>query len=44
MEQAAIVLLHAMSDQELSDIGLARTEIDSALRGEAARIRDSVNL
>jgi uncharacterized protein YjiS (DUF1127 family) len=44
MEQAAIVLLHAMSDQELSDTGLPRGEIDSAVRGEAARIRNSVNL
>jgi uncharacterized protein YjiS (DUF1127 family) len=33
-----------MSDQELGDIGLPRTEIDSSVRGGAARIRDSVNL
>ena len=34
-EQAAIDQLAAMSDRELRDIGLSRTEIDSAVRSKA---------
>jgi len=34
IERAAIMQLHAMSDRELQDIGLARTEIEWAVRGE----------
>ena len=35
-EQAAADQLAAMSDRELSDIGLSRTEIDSAVKSKAA--------
>jgi uncharacterized protein YjiS (DUF1127 family) len=34
IERAAIVQLNAMSDRELRDIGLARSEIEGAVRGE----------
>jgi uncharacterized protein YjiS (DUF1127 family) len=34
MERAASIQLHAMSDQELQDIGLTRSQIDCAVRGE----------
>ena len=34
IEQAAIIQLHAMSDRELQDIGLARSQIEQAARGE----------
>jgi uncharacterized protein YjiS (DUF1127 family) len=34
IEQAAIIQLHAMSDRELQDIGLARSQIEQAVRGE----------
>ena len=36
-ERAAIAQLHAMSDRELRDIGLTRSEIDLAVRGELDR-------
>jgi uncharacterized protein YjiS (DUF1127 family) len=35
IEQAAIVQLHLMSDRELKDIGLARSQISPAVRGAA---------
>jgi uncharacterized protein YjiS (DUF1127 family) len=34
IEQAAIIQLHTMSDRELQDIGLARSQIEQAVRGE----------
>jgi hypothetical protein len=34
IEQAAFIQLHAMSDRELQDIGLARFQIEEAVRGE----------
>ena len=34
IERAAIIQLHAMSDRELQDIGLARCQIEWAVRGE----------
>jgi len=34
IEQAAIVQLHSMSDRELADIGLTRSQIGRAVRGE----------
>ena len=34
IERAAVVQLHAMSDRELRDIGLARSQIELAVRGE----------
>ena len=39
IEQAAIAQLWSMSDRELKDIGLTRSEIIGAVRGEAARDR-----
>jgi uncharacterized protein YjiS (DUF1127 family) len=33
-ERAAIMQLHAMSDRELQDIGLKRSQIERAVRGE----------
>ena len=39
IEQAAIARLWSMSDRELKDIGLTRSEITGAVRGEAARDR-----
>jgi uncharacterized protein YjiS (DUF1127 family) len=33
-ERAAILQLHAMSDRELRDIGLARSQIEGAVRGQ----------
>lgn len=39
MEQAAIAALQAMTDPELRDIGLARSDIPSAVRGRAPRDR-----
>ena len=36
IEQAAIAQLWSMSDRELKDIGLTRSEIISTVRGEAA--------
>jgi uncharacterized protein YjiS (DUF1127 family) len=38
-EQAAIAQLWSMSDRELRDIGLTRSEIADAVKGEAARDR-----
>jgi len=38
-EQAAIAELWSMSDRELRDIGLTRSEITGAVQGEAARDR-----
>jgi uncharacterized protein YjiS (DUF1127 family) len=38
-EQAAIAQLWSMSDRELRDIGLTRSEITDAVKGEAARDR-----
>lgn len=38
-ERAAITQLGSMSDRQLKDIGISRSEIDSAVRGEAERIR-----
>lgn len=34
LEQAAILQLHAMSDRELRDIGLDRSQIERSVRGE----------
>jgi len=39
IERAAIAALCSMSDLQLKDIGLTRTEITSAARGEAVRHR-----
>jgi uncharacterized protein YjiS (DUF1127 family) len=39
IEQAAIAQLWSMSDRELKDIGLTRSEIIGAVRGEAASDR-----
>ncbi len=39
IEQAAIARLRSMSDMALKDIGLNRSGITSAVRGEAARDR-----
>jgi uncharacterized protein YjiS (DUF1127 family) len=39
IEQAAIGQLCSMSDHELKDIGLTRSEITGAVRGETARDR-----
>jgi uncharacterized protein YjiS (DUF1127 family) len=39
MERTAIAALSAMSDRALSDIGLTRAEIASAVKGSAARPR-----
>jgi uncharacterized protein YjiS (DUF1127 family) len=39
IERAAITQLWSMSDRQLRDIGISRSEIDSAVRGEAERIR-----
>jgi uncharacterized protein YjiS (DUF1127 family) len=33
-ERVAILQLHAMSDRELRDIGIARSQIEGAVRGE----------
>jgi uncharacterized protein YjiS (DUF1127 family) len=40
-ERAAITQLGSMSDHQLKDIGISRSEIVSAVRGEADRIRTS---
>ncbi len=37
-EQAAIAQLSSMSDRELRDMGLVRSEISFAVKGELARI------
>jgi uncharacterized protein YjiS (DUF1127 family) len=37
IERAAIIQLHAMSDLELEDIGLARCQIERAVRDEFDR-------
>jgi uncharacterized protein YjiS (DUF1127 family) len=34
IERAAIIQLHGMSDRELQDIGLTRSRIERAVRGE----------
>jgi uncharacterized protein YjiS (DUF1127 family) len=34
LERASIIQLHAMSDRELKDIGLTRSQIERAVRGE----------
>jgi uncharacterized protein YjiS (DUF1127 family) len=34
VERAAIIQLHAMSDRQLQDIGLPRSQIERAVRGE----------
>lgn len=39
MHQLAANQLRSMSDRELKDIGLTRTQIDAALRGDVARDR-----
>ena len=39
IERAAITQLWSMSDRQLRDIGISRSEVDSAMRGEAERIR-----
>ena len=36
MEQSAIAVLRSMSDQELSDIGLSRTDIPRAVHREGS--------
>jgi uncharacterized protein YjiS (DUF1127 family) len=38
-QQAAIAQLWSMSDTQLRDIGLTRTEIIAAVKGEAVRYR-----
>jgi uncharacterized protein YjiS (DUF1127 family) len=42
LEKTAIAALRSMSDSDLSDIGLTRGEIMSAVRGRAARLRQHV--
>ena len=42
LESLAVRKLHAMSDRELKDIGIARSQIEFAVRG--ARERDRVLL
>ena len=37
IEQAAIAHLRSMSDRELADIGLSRSQIEGAVTGERAR-------
>jgi uncharacterized protein YjiS (DUF1127 family) len=37
LEQAAIILLNSMSDQDLKDIGVARSEISIAVRGRGQK-------
>lgn len=39
VERAAIILLRSMSDRELSDLGLARSEIADVVGGGAANAR-----
>jgi uncharacterized protein YjiS (DUF1127 family) len=39
IERAAITQLGSMSDRQLRDIGISRSEIESAVRGEAVRVR-----
>ena len=39
IERAAITQLWSMSDRQLRDIGISRSELDSVVRGEAERIR-----
>jgi uncharacterized protein YjiS (DUF1127 family) len=39
LEQAAIAQLWSMSDRELKDIRITRSEITGAVKGEAARDR-----
>jgi len=39
VERAAIAQLESMSDRDLKDIGLTRSEITGAVRGESARDR-----
>ncbi len=39
IEQLAIARLEAMSDHQLKDIGIARSQIEFAVRGEAERDR-----
>ena len=34
IERVAIIQLHAMSDRELRDIGLTRSQIEGAVRGQ----------
>jgi uncharacterized protein YjiS (DUF1127 family) len=34
IERVAIIQLHAMSDRELRDIGLTRSQIEWAVKGE----------
>jgi uncharacterized protein YjiS (DUF1127 family) len=34
IERAAIIQLHGMSDRELQDIGLTRSQIERTVRGE----------
>jgi uncharacterized protein YjiS (DUF1127 family) len=36
IEQAAVAHLWSMSDRELKDMGLTRSEVTNAVRGEAA--------
>ena len=38
VEQSAIVLLRSMSDRELADMGLARSEIESLVKGKRRAI------
>lgn len=39
IERSALAVLASMSDRELRDIGLARSDIDGAVRGGAASDR-----
>ena len=38
-QQLAISQLHAMSERELEDIGVCRSQIEAAVRGDIARDR-----
>ena len=43
-ERLAILQLHAMSDRELRDIGIARSQIEGAVRGELDQRRSLTHL
>jgi uncharacterized protein YjiS (DUF1127 family) len=42
IEEAAVAQLKAMSDRELKDIGLVRSQIEIAVRGRVDHERDRV--
>jgi uncharacterized protein YjiS (DUF1127 family) len=43
LERAAIAQLSKLSDRELKDIGLHRSQIPAALRGDATSLRMSIH-